>query len=268
MKCQNLPSISFHTLGCKLNQAESEELCMQFARRGWNVVDGDSADVHVVNTCTVTHIADRKARGLLRSLRRANPQALIVATGCYVQRSADDLLKAGAGMLIDNEDKARLPTILADVLECGSSCCRAAADIPLQTRARSFVKIQDGCRQFCSYCIVPLVRSGELSLPAEGIIATIRDRVAQSYKEVVLTGTRIGSYRDGDTGLAALLRRILLETEIQRLHLSSLQPAEISAPLLELWSDSRLVQHFHLALQSGSASVLERMGRKYSPREY
>jgi threonylcarbamoyladenosine tRNA methylthiotransferase MtaB len=136
------------------------------------------------------------------------------------------------------------------------------------TRIRSFIKTQDGCNACCSYCIVPLVRSDVYSLPVDEVMSTVARRVSGGYKEVVLTGTEIGTYRDGDVDLYRLIRQILERTEIKRLHLSSLQPQEISPRLLTLWQDSRMYRHFHVALQSGSAPVLKRMRRRYSLVDY
>ncbi len=135
-------------------------------------------------------------------------------------------------------------------------------------RTRAFIKVQDGCHSFCSYCIVPLVRGKERSVPIEQIVAEARDRVSIGYREVVLTGTKIGSYADNGVNLTGLLERILGETDVSRLRVSSLQPQEISAELVGLWRDERLCRHFHLALQSGSDSVLERMKRRYSVNDY
>ena len=140
--------------------------------------------------------------------------------------------------------------------------------IDWEKRIRSFIKIQDGCRHFCTYCIVPLVRQAEYCLPVEEIISAIEDRIAAGYKEVVLTGTEIGRYRDGTVNLTRLISQILDRTALERLHLSSLQPQEISPDLLRLWKDGRLSRHFHLALQSGSDTVLKRMHREYDTAGY
>lgn len=257
-----------HTLGCKLNQAETELLASQFAKAGFQVTNNNNADVCILNTCTVTHIADRKSRHLLRLLRKRNPQALIVATGCYAERAPQDLNNIGVDLVIDNEQKMNILNLVKSELSLKETRSTGDTEIDNHFRVRSFVKIQDGCDDFCTYCIVPLVRGHESCLPAEEIINTIKARVHAGYKEVILTGTKIGTYNHNGINLKKLVDHILKETTIPRLHLSSLQPQEISKDFLKLWQDSRLCRHFHIALQSGSNSVLKRMGRHYSTEEY
>lgn len=276
--------LAFYTLGCKLNQAETESLASRFSEAGFQLVSpDDGADIYIANTCTVTHIADRKSRHWLRLAKRRNPQALVIATGCYAQRSRQDLADL-ADLVVDNQQKVRLPEIVRHLLL--PIFPSTSADTPLQhsgsqsngaepistitaaTRIRSLIKIQDGCHSPCAYCIVPKVRTQEHSVPATRIIDEVKEKVALGYKEVVLTGTKIGAYRDGGTDLMDLVRRILKSTDIQRLRLSSLQPSEISPRFLALWQDERLGRHFHLALQSGSETVLRRMRRSYSLDQY
>lgn len=259
--------IAFHTLGCKLNQAETEELLWRAIAAGYEIGTVEDADICVLNTCTVTHIADRKARHLLRLWRKRNPDAIIVATGCYAERSPQELVVSGADMVIGNKQKAQLLGVISQA--CCTSCSNQQRSISDRlNRVRSFIKIQDGCSTHCSYCIVPRVRGTELCLPADSIIDEINARVSQGYKEIVLTGTKIGCYKYNGADLRQLVRRILAQTQVERLHLSSLQPRDISPQLLELWQDRRLCRHFHLALQSGSESVLQRMGRSYSIEDY
>ncbi|HUT96857.1 MAG TPA: tRNA (N(6)-L-threonylcarbamoyladenosine(37)-C(2))-methylthiotransferase MtaB [Dehalococcoidales bacterium] len=262
-------SITLDTVGCKLNQAETQLFARQFARAGYRVVSADNgADVYILNTCTVTHVADGKCRRLLNQARRRNPDALVVAVGCYVERARQDLAQLdGVDLVLDNSQKMNLVPLLE---ESGylSRPSAGAASTNADFRTRAFVRVQDGCNNFCSYCIVPLVRGREKSLPVGRVIDEVKQRVADGDREVVLTGTEIGAYSDEGIGLAGLLRRILEETEISRLRLSSLQPQEITAELMELWDDERLCRHFHLSLQSGSAAVLGRMGRRYSAADY
>ena len=256
-------AVALDTLGCKLNQAESESLGRSLSGIGYQIVTSAyRPHVYILNTCTVTHVADRKSRHLLRLARRRNPDCLIVATGCYAERAPQDLTQMPeVDLTVDNSDKARLPDILKDYIHSDG---RGASHLPIH-RTRSFIKIQEGCNQFCSYCIVPFVRGGERSLPAGDIVAEIRRREHDGYKEIVLTGTRIGSYHGG---LENLIQRILSETDVPRLRLSSLQAQEITTSLLALWRDSRLCRHFHIPLQSGSDPVLERMGRRYTAADY
>jgi threonylcarbamoyladenosine tRNA methylthiotransferase MtaB len=264
----NKPVVALYTLGCKLNQAETESLASQFAQIGFRVTSNDNADICIINTCTVTHIADRKSRHLLRLLRKNNPEALIVATGCYAERIPQYLADLGVDLVVDNKQKMILPELVRK--RFGYLPVRAVevTDIDSSLRVRSFIKIQDGCNDFCAYCIVPLVRGRELCLPREDIIDMIKAKSAAGYKEIILTGTKIGSYSYNGVGLKQFVGQILNDTDIPRLHLSSLQPQEITKDLLNLWTDPRLNRHFHIALQSGSNTVLKRMKRRYSLEDY
>ena len=256
-------TVAVHTLGCKLNQAESEILARDLAGRGYSIVTGNKADTFVVNTCSVTHIADRKARHLVRMLRRLNPRAKIVATGCYAERDRGVLLNYGADQAIANRDKQFLLNLLEAGLQGRPDPHCAAGPVNAADRVRSFIKIQDGCRNFCAYCIVPLVRSQVYCISADAVVAEIKARVRDGCKEAVLTGTEIGSYNHGSFGLIGLISSILKETAIGRLRLSSLQPQHISQELIDLWQNSRMCRHFHIALQSGCDTVLRRMNRRY-----
>lgn len=263
-------TIALQTVGCKLNQAETESLARQFMAAGYQVVDPDqAADIYLLNTCTVTHIADRKCRNLLRVAHRRNTGALIVVTGCYAERAASEVgTIEGVGLVVGNREKTRLIEMVRDRVNGDGGCERGGvfqSASPFRTRA--LVKIQEGCSRSCSFCVVPRVRGRERSRPGDEIVAEVRSRVAEGYKEVVLTGTRIGSY-EFDGGLRGLIERILRETGVERLRLSSLEPCDLTTQLLELWQDSRLCRHIHLPLQSGCDRVLERMGRAYSVAEY
>ncbi|MEA1871959.1 MAG: tRNA (N(6)-L-threonylcarbamoyladenosine(37)-C(2))-methylthiotransferase MtaB [Chloroflexota bacterium] len=272
--------VAFYTLGCKLNQAETESLANRFSEAGFQLVSpGDGADIYIVNTCTVTHIADRKSRHWLRLARRRNPRALIIATGCYAQRNRQELAPL-VDIVVDNEEKEHLLALTQTLslegrgLDDGKT--KQSQRLAATVRTRSLIKIQDGCHSSCTYCIVPKVRPHEYSLPAPRIIDEVKQKVALGYKEVVLTGTKVGSYRDAvlsasegsSIDLKDLVQHILRSTGIERLRLSSLQPSEISSELLALWQDERLCRHFHLALQSGSETVLQRMRRSYSLDQY
>ncbi|TET68481.1 MAG: tRNA (N(6)-L-threonylcarbamoyladenosine(37)-C(2))-methylthiotransferase MtaB [Dehalococcoidia bacterium] len=262
--------VAFDSLGCKLNQAETESLARQLAEAGYELVpSAEKADVYILNTCTVTHIADRKSRHLLRQARRQNPDARLVAIGCYAERSPQELAQIdGVDLVVGNEQKPHLLRRLQESGYLGSPLSTRMSHHYNGCRTRAFIKVQDGCHNFCSYCIVPLVRRREESTPAAQVVAEIRQRVAEGGKEVVLTGTEIGSYGGEGVNLKGLLERILAETDITRLRLSSLQPQEISPELISLWQDSRLCPHFHLSLQSGSDTVLGRMKRHYTIADY
>jgi threonylcarbamoyladenosine tRNA methylthiotransferase MtaB len=272
--------VAFYTLGCKLNQAETESLANRFGKAGFQLVSpGDGADIYIANTCTVTHIADRKSRHWLRLARRRNPRALIIATGCYAQRSRQELAQL-ADFIVDNKEKEHLlaltQTLVLEGRGLAENETKQSQMLAATVRTRSLIKIQDGCHNNCTYCIVPRVRPHEYSLPASQIIHEVKQKVALGYKEVVLTGTKVGSYSDAvpsaskgsGTDLRDLVQRILSSTGIARLRLSSLQPSEISPEFLALWQDERLCRHLHLALQSGSETVLQRMRRSYSLDQY
>ena len=265
--------VALDTLGCKLNQAETEFLARQFAEAGHRLVSlVDEADVYILNTCTVTHIADAKSRRLLRLAHRRNPDALVVAAGCYAQRAPQELAQIeGVGLVVGNDEKPHLLQLLQES-GCPSSSASARGGLATNYkpvfRTRAFIKVQDGCNNLCSYCIVPLVRGREKSLPVGQVVAEVGHLVSSGVKEAVLTGTNIGSYNYDGVGLKGLLERILAETDVTRLRLSSLQPQEISPELIGLWRDRRLCPHFHLSLQSGSDGVLGRMKRRYCVSEF
>ena len=261
--------VTLGILGCKLNQAETESLARQLAAAGYELVDSvDEADVYILNTCTVTHIADRKSRNLLRQAHRRNSHIRLIAIGCYAERSHQELARIeGVDLVLGNDQKTQILSRL-QALGCFSSSSSASQSMYDYGRNRSFVKIQDGCDNFCSYCIVPLVRSRVESVSVEKVVAEVKNLAADGVKEVVLTGTEIGAYHSHGADLTGLLKRILAETGVIRLRLSSLQPQEITTELLEIWKDRRLCPHFHLSLQSGSDSVLRRMKRRYTLADY
>ena len=262
------PRIALHALGCKLNQAELQELAIAFESRGFAVVGPrDDADAYFVNTCTVTAEADRKARQWLRMVRRSHPRSLIVACGCGVERAGAELAPL-ADLLISNGEKDHAVDLIMARMEPLPVAPNGGAPPHFAGRTRSLLKVQEGCATPCTYCIVPYVRRGEHSVPVEEVLAKVRCRIDEGYREIVLTGTRVGAYRDGQVALSGLLQRVLVQPGLQRLRVSSLQPQELSAELLRLWRDSRLCRHFHLSLQSGSRTVLERMHRRYDPEDY
>ena len=265
----NGPTVAIHTHGCKLNQADSQVLARQFQQAGFTVVrSAAQADVVVLNSCTVTATADAKARQYLRRARRANPDALVVATGCYAQRAKDDLsAMESVSLVLDNREKEDLVSTVAAKLKIEEYSSVENRPVAVG-RSRAMVKIQEGCDQVCAYCIVPKVRGRERSIPPETIIAEINGRVG--CREAVLTGTQLGTYGFdlSGTDLLDLITRILAETPIDRLRVSSLQAHEITPELLDLWQDSRLCPHFHIPLQSGSDSILRSMRRRYDTARF
>ena len=277
--------VVIHTHGCKLNQADSSVLARQFRQAGYRVVENVAeADIFVLNTCTVTATADAKARQSLRAARRANPGAVVVAAGCYPQRAAEELSRMDAVSLVVGNDRkdglaslaiaahresVGLAAVDSDLAGVSISGAEASGNLPGRTRA--MVKIQEGCDQVCAYCIVPKVRGRERSIPPGEIIREINRRVSEGCLEVALTGTQLGTYGfdlDG-ANLRTLIRKILDETEVRRLRVSSLQPQEIDQELLQLWiDDSRLCPHFHVPLQCGSDAILKAMRRRYTTGQF
>ena len=254
------------TQGCKVNQAESENLRRELEEAGYLLTDtAKNADVMIINTCTVTNQADRKARQAVRAAGKANPGLRVVVTGCYAERQPDSAgALPGVASVVGMAGKATIPALLPNLGFRAAE--QTGSVIPLRTR--SFLKIQDGCDHRCAFCIVPTVRPTKYAEPADRVIAEVRARHREGCHEVVLTGTEIGEYRSGSTDLAGLIRMILRETDIERIRISSLQPREITPSLMECWQDSRMCRHFHLSLQSGSETVLRRMRRRYVTGDY
>jgi threonylcarbamoyladenosine tRNA methylthiotransferase MtaB len=291
-------------LGCKVNQSEMEGAARLLRERGVRLVDGAApADLVLVNTCTVTSVADDKSRTAVRRARRANPDAEIVVAGCSVQvdPTAFHTVDADA-RLIGNDGKAALLAELAALLPVASDGALAgplptlagvelvaeplddaADDRAAVERTRAFVKVQDGCSFFCTYCIIPRARGPERSLAPETVLADVRRALDAGHREIVLTGINIGTYDGGwsERGyrgshhrsaltLAGLVRRILDETGVERLRLSSIEPQHVDDDLLETWVGGapRTLPHLHLPLQSADDGVLRRMGRRYLSADY
>jgi len=269
-RSSDIPRVALDTVGCKLNQAETQLLARQFAGAGYRLVSADDeADVYILNTCTVTHIADRKCRQRLRLAHRRNPDGVVVAIGCYAERARHELAQIeGVDLVLGNSEKPNLLWRLEESGRLSRLSYSQGGSAIVGIRTRAFIKVHDGCNSSCSYCIVPLVRGRERSIPIDQVIGEVKQRVSDGYKEVVLTGTKIGLYNYDGVNLVGLLQRILAETDVERLRLSSLQPKEVSPELVGLWHNGRLCRHFHLSLQSGSEGVLRRMKRGYSIGSY
>ena len=269
-------TFAIETHGCKLNQADTLVLAREFREAGLTQVSEDGpADVYVVNSCTVTHVADRKARQSLRSARRRNPDAVIVATGCYAERAPEQLRELEEiDLVFGNVEKQRLVQQVISWRGMQQVPCATGEDaefIDLRVgRTRAMVKIQEGCDQVCAYCIVPKVRGRERSVPSDELVEEVNRLVSVGYREVVLTGTQLGSYGFDLAGatLKSLIADLLSGTGVERLRVSSLQPREIDEELLRKWDDERLCPHFHMPLQSGSDAVLRGMRRRYTASEY
>jgi threonylcarbamoyladenosine tRNA methylthiotransferase MtaB len=269
-------TVSVLTLGCKLNQADSEGIARRLAGAGVRVLDRpvEGAAAFVINTCSVTHVADRKARHLVRMARRLSPEAEIVLTGCYAETAPVNVLDlTGADTLVRSTDKAAIPGRLLERLrERGDPSAGCRTSIRSDLRTRAFIKIQEGCNELCAFCIVPYTRGREVSVPIERVVEEVRQREAEGAQEVVLTGTQLGNYgRDlgwHEQGPRRLLEALLSRTTVPRIRLSSLQAQDISEELVAVWDDRRLCPHFHLPLQSGSDELLGSMRRRYTADRY
>lgn len=259
--------VHLQTLGCRLNEAELAGWSEQFRADGHRLVaDAAGADLVVVNTCAVTQEAVRKSRKLIRRAQNHNPGAKLVVSGCYVSLDTD-AASLGVDLLVPNQDKDQLVKIARERLDLHAMPEAATAPDAQQLlargRQRAFVKVQDGCRYRCSFCVVTLARGEERSRSADEIVAEVRRLQARGVKEVVLAGVHLGGYgSDLGTSLHQLVARLLAKTEIPRLRLGSLEPWELHPEFWELFADPRLLPHLHLPLQSGSDSVLRRMSRR------
>jgi threonylcarbamoyladenosine tRNA methylthiotransferase MtaB len=257
-------SVCLETLGCKLNQAESEQISRELADVGFQLVSpDDNYDIYLLNSCAVTSTAEAKSRHMLRLAHRKTPEAAIVVTGCYTETAQNVFYKLpGVVFVTPNREKYRLANTLLEIAS-KKTLGKDSNNKAKLGRVRSFVKIQEGCSRFCSYCIVPFVRGAEKSMPPDCVVEEVRKRSENGCNEVILTGTEVGAYSFDGLNLQGLVKRILNETKVPRIRLSSLQPQEVDEGLLNLWQDQRLAPHFHLSLQSGSDRILRLMRRQY-----
>jgi len=266
------PTFSVRTLGCKVNQYESEKIAEDFLKRGFVFSKTPDADVCVVNTCAVTKEAGAKSRKILRKVSGLNSKTLVVATGCYVEGSLKEISEMPQVQVgISNPEKARLAEIVAERLKLK---LRQPADfIPAQKfHTRALVKIQDGCGEFCSYCIVPFLRGRPKSRDPEDVLKEISLLVKGGVREVVLTGVNLGKYGldlEPRHNLTTLIRKIVKISHLKRIRLSSINVENISPGLIKLFSVSgKLCAHFHIPLQSGSDEILRAMRRNYTPEQF
>jgi threonylcarbamoyladenosine tRNA methylthiotransferase MtaB len=266
--------VNLRSLGCRLNEAELETWARQFQADGHRIVtDTEEADLVVFNSCAVTRDAVRKSRHLLRRAARENPGAKLVLSGCYATLNRAEAESLGVDLVVANEEKNRLVDIAKQALALPtmSAFSTEAAESALFRlgRQRAFIKVQDGCRYRCTYCIVTVARGGEHSRTVAEIVDEIKALQEQGIQEVVLTGVHLGGYgSDLGIGLDRLIRSILEQTTLPRLRLGSLEPWDLPASLFELFADRRFMPHLHLPLQSGSDSVLKRMARRCRTAEF
>lgn len=279
-----MKSVALHNLGCKVNGYEMDVMQQMLQEKGYKIVPFDkAADIYIINTCTVTNIADRKSRQMLHRARRLNPQAVVVAVGCYVQTGEEAVRQDEAiDLAIGNNRKKEIVAILEEYLEKRQT----AVDVIDINRTneyeemmlrktgghtRAYIKIQDGCNQFCSYCIIPYARGRVRSRREEDVLQEVRGIVGAGYREIVLTGIHISSYGidTGVSGLLPLLMKLHAIEGLSRIRLGSLEPRIITEEFVrQISAMPKVCPHFHLSLQSGCDSVLARMNRHYTAGEY
>lgn len=278
----NKKTITVLTLGCKVNQYESESMIESFKQAGYEVVDSDVADYYVINTCTVTSISDRKSRQYMRRARKANPEAVIAVVGCYSQVSPEQVEAIEEVNVILGTNEKKDITKYLESATCTSKIVQVGEIMKINTydemsiedtvdKTRVFMKIQDGCNQFCSYCIIPYARGPIRSREPENIIKEAKVLASKGFKELVLTGIHLSSYGLDlkTTSLIEIIETLDTIEGIKRIRLGSLEPKIITEEFVSRLSKLKhFCNHFHLSLQSGSDTVLERMNRRYNTKEY
>ncbi|MGI6412999.1 MAG: tRNA (N(6)-L-threonylcarbamoyladenosine(37)-C(2))-methylthiotransferase MtaB [Syntrophomonadaceae bacterium] len=281
-----MKKVAFYTLGCKVNQVETEQIKEDFINQGYSIVDFDGqADIYIINTCTVTHVSNRKSRSIIRRAVKGNPRALVVVTGCMAQTETEQIKAIeGVSLIVGNREKENVLKIAEEFIQTKGSLAIIADKIsrtqPLKPviyqqphdRTRAFVKIQDGCENFCSYCIVPFARGPVRSKLPQDVVQEVQQLVGLGYKEIILTGIHIGSYGVdlGNYNIVKILETILNQVSGEyRIRLSSIEPTEFSPALVSLAAEeNKICPHFHIPLQSGSNRILREMNRSYTQRFY
>ena len=278
---------ALHNLGCKVNSYETEAMQQLLEEAGYEIVPfHEKADVYIINTCSVTNIADRKSRQMLHRAKKQNPDAVVVAAGCYVQAASEELkADLAVDVIIGNNKKQDLVPILEEyfqdrtdcdhVIEIGQTQEYERLSIhKIADHTRAFLKVQDGCNQFCSYCIIPYTRGRVRSRRPEEVVAEVKELAAAGYQEVVLTGIHLSSYgvdfdEEHKETLLSLIRQVHEVAGIKRIRLGSLEPRIITEEFAKALADMpKFCPHFHLSLQSGCDETLKRMNRHYTTEEY
>lgn len=273
---------ALHNLGCKVNAYETEAMQQILEKNGYEIVPfAPGADLYLINTCTVTNIADRKSRQMIHKARKMNPKAVVVAAGCYVQASSEELTADGSvDVVIGNNRKKDLIKILKEFEEGRATenvidmmCEKQYENLSIQKTAehtRAYIKVQDGCNQFCSYCIIPYTRGRVRSRSEEEVIEEVTELAHHGYQEVVLTGIHLSSYgTDTGSSLIQLIEQVHQIEGIKRIRLGSLEPGIVTQEFAQrLKNLEKFCPHFHLSLQSGCDATLKRMNRRYTTQEY
>ena len=271
-------------LGCKVNQYESEAIAELFAEKGYEIVGIDEeADVYVINTCTVTNFGDKKSRQLIRKVKRQNENAIVAVVGCYAQTAPKELMEiAGVNLVIGTKDRAQIVEMV-EQYDRANGVENHVSDImkervfeplsiqKLANRTRAYLKIQDGCSQYCSYCIIPYARGPIRSREPQEVVAEVKRLAENGFKEVVLTGIHVASYGKDrrDTSLLDILKQVHEVEGIERIRFSSIEPNVVTEEFAQTMAAlPKVCDHFHLSLQSGCDKTLKEMNRKYDPEKY
>ena len=281
-----MKKVAFYTLGCKVNQYETDAMMDMFEKDGYEHVESeDYADVYVINTCTVTHMSDRKSRQYIRRMKKKNPEAIIAVVGCYSQVSPEEILEIEEVNLVMGTNERR--QIVEEIKKLDATQKASTVDDIMKVRefeeieinqtngrTRAFMKIQDGCDRFCSYCIIPYARGGKIrSRELESIVSEANKLADKGYKEIVLTGIHVASYgkdvNDAQINLLSVIKAINEIDKIERIRLSSVEPILFTEEFInEVKKMDKVCPHYHLSLQSGCDETLKRMNRRYTTVEY
>ncbi len=274
---------AFYTLGCKVNQYETEAMTELFANAGYEICNfSEKADVYIINTCSVTNMGDRKSRQIIRRAKKTNPKAIIAVTGCYAQTAPDEVLSVeGVNIVIGTQDRKNIVSLVESLKN--SSNINHVSDImhthefeklhikQYTDRTRAFIKIQEGCNQFCSYCIIPYARGPIRSREKSEVINEITQLASAGFREVILVGIHVASYGMDlkDTSLSDLILDVDKIDGIERIRLSSIEPMTLNQEFIDTIKDAKkLCHHFHISLQSGCNDTLKRMNRKYTTAQF
>ena len=279
-----MDTVAFHTLGCKVNQYETEAMEEIFKERGYKIVEtSEKSDIYVINTCTVTNMSASKSRQFIRRAKRINKDSIVAVVGCYSQVSPEEIENIeSVDIIIGTKDRAQIVDLCEEFEEenkrinivkdvKGNKDFEDLNIMDLKSKTRAYIKVQDGCNQFCSYCIIPYARGPIRSRDLDNIVEETERLAKVGFKEIILTGIHIASYgKDlGDIDLVNVIEEVSKVQGIERIRLSSVEPTLIDRRFMEKTvATKKLCDHFHLSLQSGSDSVLRRMNRKYTTDEY
>ena len=281
-----MKKVAFYTLGCKVNQVETAALAELFRNKGFEIVDFDyPADLYIINTCCVTSTSEQKSRQIIRKALKLNHRAGIVVTGCYAQTNPAEIMRIpGVSLVIGTKERDKIVEQVRQLINTndlprnavtpysGREKFEELTAVEFSGRTRATIKIQDGCQNFCSYCIVPYARGPVRSMPPQKILEKVSEILCRGYKEIILSGIHLGVYGvdlPGQPSLAFIVEKVASMPGLQRLRLGSLEPQDVSDELVDLFAKNQvLCPHIHLSLQSGSDIILQRMNRRYTTSDF